>query len=247
MKYPTISQMINKKLYLLLFVFLIGSKVAEAQVLISLILGDKLNSDKLEFGLDGGINWSNISNLEGSNGIRGFHLGFYFNFKLQDNLYLHTGVIVKSPMGARGLSPYPLNDDDLDSVLSTGSVSRKLRYFNVPILLKYKFYDEFFIEAGPQLGLLSKAFDEFTVEVFEKDDLVFKNDIRDQYKRFDAGITGGLGYHLMKGTGMNFGVRYYFGMMDILKDNAGAKQKNSSFYLYAGIPIGAGKESSKGN
>ena len=30
--------------------------------------------------------------------------------------------------------------------------------------------------------------------------------------------------------------------MDILKDNPGSAQRNSSFYLYASIPIGAGEK-----
>jgi hypothetical protein len=229
----------NKFLLVIAMLVTIGMGTAKGQILISLLLGDKLNSDKLEFGLDGGLNWSNIGNLEGAEALRGFHLGFYFDIKLRQKLYLHTGVIVKSPMGAKGLDPYALGDAELDSVLSTASAARKLRYFNVPVLLKYNFYDQLFIELGPQLGLLSKAFDQFEADVFDKKDLVFKNDIRDQYKRFDAGFTGGLGYKLQKGAGMNVGLRYYFGMMDIVKDNPGKTMRNSSFYLYASIPIGA--------
>jgi hypothetical protein len=34
---------------------------ANSQVLISLLLGDKLNSEKLKFGLDGGVNFATIS------------------------------------------------------------------------------------------------------------------------------------------------------------------------------------------
>jgi hypothetical protein len=110
----------------------------------------------LEFGLDGGLNWSNISSLEGVNSKRGFNLGFYFDIKLQEKLFLHTGVIVKSHMGASGLAPYPLGENELDSVLSTGSVTRKLMYFNGPVLIMYKFHGPFFVEFGPQLGLLGK-------------------------------------------------------------------------------------------
>jgi hypothetical protein len=237
----------HKKFYILLVISLLSINISKGQVLISLVLGDKLNSDKLEFGLDGGFNWSNISNLENANVQRNFNLGFYFNIKMKEKLFIHTGVIVKSPMGVKGLNPYSLNDPELDSVLAESSVSRKLRYFNVPVLIKYKFYDQFFVELGPQLGLLSKASDKFSTEVYEKEDLSFTNNVKDDYKKFDAGITGGIGYQLMKGTGMTFGIRYYYGLMDILKDNPGTAQKNRSFYLYASIPIGAGKKSDKAN
>lgn len=227
-----------KKIISILAILISMSSVCYSQVLISLVFGDKLNSDKLEFGLDGGLNWSNISNLEGSDYNRGFNLGFYFDIKMSKKLFLHTGVIVKSPMGSEGLNPYELGNANLDTLYANGNVSRELRYFNVPILLKYKFYDQLYIEVGPQLGLLNKAYDEFNVDVYDEDDLIFTNNTRDQYNRIDAGVTFGLGYRLMGGNGMNIGVRYYYGMVDIVKDNPGSKQLNSSFYIFAGIPIG---------
>jgi len=52
---------------------------ANSQVLISLLLGDKLNSEKLKFGLDGGVNFSNISKIDPSKYHAGFNLRFYFD------------------------------------------------------------------------------------------------------------------------------------------------------------------------
>jgi hypothetical protein len=47
----------------------------------------------------------------------------------------------------------------------------------------------------------------------------------------------------MKGNGMNLGVSYYYGLLDITKDNSGIY--NRSLYLSVGIPIGAGKAKAK--
>jgi len=47
-----------------ILVLLLNGINAQSQVLLSLIFGDKLNSDGLKFGLKGGTNFSNISNLE---------------------------------------------------------------------------------------------------------------------------------------------------------------------------------------
>jgi hypothetical protein len=77
----------HKKFYILLVISLLSINMSKGQVLISLVLGDKLNSDKLEFGLDGGFNWSNISNLENANVQRNFNLGFYFNIKMKEKLF----------------------------------------------------------------------------------------------------------------------------------------------------------------
>jgi hypothetical protein len=136
---------------------------ANSQVLISLLLGDKLNSEKLKFGLDGGVNWSNISNIDPSKYKAHFNLGFYFDFLLKEKTrwYLHTGVLVKSTMGPQGLNPDTIGNEELDTLFVGGVMDRKLSYFNVPILVRYQFKNLLYIEAGPNLGLLYKAYDIF--------------------------------------------------------------------------------------
>ncbi len=220
------------------------SYTANSQVLISLLLGDKLNSEKLKFGLDGGVNWSNISNLDPAKYKAHFNLGFYFDFMLKENTqwYLHTGVLVKSSMGPKGLDTYLTGNANLDSLYVDGTIERKLSYFSVPILIRYKFKNEVFIEAGPNLGLLYKANDYFYTDVKDEEDLTYRLENRDLYNRIDAGVMAGLGFHVLKGTGYNIGMRYYYGLTELMKDNPGDPQRNSSFYLYASIPVGAGEK-----
>lgn len=215
---------------------------AHSQVLISLLFGDKLNSPNLEFGLEGGINFSTISDLQDSKTNVGFNLGFYFDFMLKKNpaWMINTGVIVKSPMGADGLAVYSLNNEALDNVFSGGSVDREIRYFNVPILIKYKFDNNIYVKGGTQLGLLAKAFDKFSNEV-NGEDVVYKNNIRDKIHVVDAGLLLGLGYRLTGGNGMNIGIQYYYGLVPLWKGNIEPNMYNRSFYVTAGIPIGKGK------
>ena len=238
-----------KKLLLLLVPFMLAVNVMQGQVLISLLLGDKLNSPKLKFGLDGGVNFTTLTNSGATKYNAGFDLGFYFDFLLKANKpwYVHTGVIVKSPMGGDGLAPYGLSNADsvaLDSLFANGGVDRKLRYFNVPVLVRYKTKKDLFVEGGIMLGLLYKAFDEFYTEIDNKKDLTFQNKVLSSYKRLDVGVMGGLGYHFSKGTGTDIGFRYYYGLMNIQKDKPEEVkgQHNSAFYLYLAIPIGAGEK-----
>ena len=226
---------------MLLFCF-----AANSQVLISILLGDKLNSGKVEFGLDGGLNWSNIHGLPGANSLTGFNLGFYFDIKLKNPAWMvNTGVIVKSPLGADDLPVYSLNDPHLDSVFTGGSVTRKLRYFNVPVMMKYKFKNNLYVKGGIQLGLRAKAFDEFTNTIQDDEDLKYKLKIKDQFHPLDAGLVFGLGYRLMGGNGMNIGLQYYLGLIDVVIDDASPNQYNRALYLTVGIPIGKGKASKK--
>jgi len=234
------------KKYLLIPVMLAFGFVANSQVLISLLLGDKLNSGKVEFGLDGGLNWSTIHGLPGAKNLTGFNLGFYFDIKLKNPAWmLNTGVIVKSPLGADDLPVYPLNNPELDSAFTGGSVTRKLRYFNVPVMMKYKFKNNLYVKGGIQLGLRSKAFDEFTNTVIDKEDLKYKLEIKDQFHPLDAGLAFGLGYRLMGGNGMNIGLQYYLGLIDVVIDDSSPRQFNRSLYLTVGIPIGKSSKKNK--
>lgn len=215
---------------------------AQSQVLISLLFGDKLNSPFLEFGLEGGANFSTISNQETSGTNLGFNLGFYFDFKSKKNpaWMINTGVIVKSPMGAKGIPVYSLDNEDLDNTFEGGSIDREIRYFNVPILIKYQFKNNIYLKGGPQFGLLARAFDEFSKEV-DGEDVIYKNNIRDKIHVIDAGIAIGTGYHLNIGNGLNITAQYYYGLVPLMKGDSSPNQYNRSFYLTAGIPIGKGK------
>lgn len=218
---------------------------AHSQVLISLIFGDKLNSQFLEFGLEGGINLSDISNLESSGMNPGFNLGFYFDVRSKKNpaWMINTGVIVKSPMGARHIALYSLNDENLDNTFVGGTVNREIRYFNVPILIKYQFKNRIYLKAGPQLGLLASAFDEFSNEI-NKNDVTYKKKIRDEIRVIDAGIAFGTGYHMNIGNGLNITIQYYYGLVPVMKGD-GPNVYNRSLYFTAGIPIGKGKAAQK--
>lgn len=229
-----------KKIFLV-FVIILSAVATQGQVLISILLGDKLNNGNIEFGLDGGVNYMSLPGVEGSSSNPGFNLGFYFDIKTKSKWLFHTGVIVKSPMGAAGITPYSLNNVDLDNAFAGGEVKRNLRYFNVPVMMKRPFNNHFFAEGGFMLGLMNKSFDEFTNTINKSEDLTYKLYNRDNYHPLDAGLIAGVGYRLLGGNGMNLGVRYYYGLVDITIDDTGENVYNQSLYLTVGIPIGAGK------
>jgi Outer membrane protein beta-barrel domain len=220
---------------------------SHGQVIISLLLGDKLNSGKVEFGLDGGLNLSSQSGQPTTNVMPSFNLGFYFDIKLKREPWMiHTGVIVKSNMGTGNLPVYPLGSPDLDNAFAGGSVDRNLNYFHVPFLLKYTFRNHLYLEGGPQFGLMYNGYDIFTNTV-QGNTVTYEKQIREDYHPLDAGMVLGLGYRLMGGNGMNLGVRCYYGLVDVEIDDADPDVANRSFYVTVGIPIGVGKAKERGN
>jgi len=233
-----------KFFYTLLFILF--AYMGQSQVLISILLGDKLNSGKIEFGLEGGWSLANLDGVDPSKGHSNYNLGFYFDFAMKNpSWFVSTGVRVKSTMGAEGIAVYPLNNENLDNVFATGSVTRKLNYFNVPVMMKYMFKNHLYAQAGIQLGLKYKAKDEFLNSVNEDDDLSYTLDIKKQYHPLDGGLCAGLGYRLVKGNGMNLGVQYYYGLVDVRVSDATPDQFNRVLYVNVGIPIGKGKAAAK--
>lgn len=217
----------------------------QSQVLMSLIFGDKLNSPNIEFGLEGGANFSTISNLDDAKYRTDFNLGFYFDFNLKNPSWIfNTGVIVKSTMGANGIDVYSLNNPELDAVFAEGSIKRKINYFNVPLMIKYKFDNNIYLKAGTQLGLLAQAKDVFNQEYFGNN-VEYENNIRDKIHVIDAGLAFGLGYRLKAGSGINLGLQYYYGLVPLLKGDDSPNEFNRSLYVTAGLPIGKGKAAKK--
>jgi hypothetical protein len=230
---------INKKIFIVL-ILAMCSGVVRSQVLIALLFGEKLNSGNLEFGLTGGPGFSRISNFYQTKAKTGLDLGLFFNIKLNNKWYLHPEAVPKFPTGVTKLNPYSLNDANLDSLLSTGDVTRKIKNIALPLLVRYKLKNLLFVEAGPQVGLRTKAKD-----VFESGNLTYENKIEENITRFDFGFDVGFVQRLSKDVrSMSLGVRYYFGLTDIDKLTTGS-QKNKVFQILASIPIGAGKKQVK--
>ena len=83
----------KKHITLLIFIFFIGFQ-GHSQVLISLIFGDKLNSEHIEFGLEGGANFSNLQGVS-SDFKSNFNLGFYFDFDIQRSISRNINTIYR--------------------------------------------------------------------------------------------------------------------------------------------------------
>jgi hypothetical protein len=228
----------------LIFILGVCSSQLHSQVLISLLFGDKLNSEGVEFGLDGGLNFSKISGFEGDDFMRTFNLGFYFDFQLKKSPWsLRTGVMVKSSRGVDGLSTNDLLKIDSSFQFDgDGVYSQKLSYFDVPMMIKYKLKNNFYAEVGGQICLLNKGSIVYEEKEGNRTELI-ETENRDLLNRIDAGFLGGVGYKFRKGKGLTLGVWYYQGLTNVYKAMPG--NTNSALTFKILIPVGAGKKKKK--
>lgn len=233
---------IMKNLLLILSFSLITISSLHAQILITLIFGEALNTENISFGLATGANVTTLTNIGDAKYQSEFNIGFYFDFKIADNFYIHPEVLVKNRVGARNISPYPTSDPDLDELFKDGKVERKISMISVPILAKYRTDNGWGVEGGPQFGLRTKAYDFFTTKVSDLEELELKVDIRDQLVRINAGVAFGLSKKLGRGiAGVTVLARYHMGFVDLYKDNEGDPIQTRGFIVNATVPIGAGK------
>jgi hypothetical protein len=221
-----------------LYLIFLGES-ASSQVLIAVIFGDKLNSGKVEFGLILSPCLTNVTNI-GAAYRTGLDLGLYFNIKLSDDLFFSPELTAKSAFGAGHIAPYPTGNDSLDHLLAGGDVTKKAQGFSMPLKMRYRVIHRLFAEAGLQVDLLfKKSKDEFHSTVNDNP-LDYTKNIKDEFTRFDLGVTGGLIYKIKRDRGMGIGVRYLYGLTDVYKAQPGS-QVNSLWLLNITIPIGAGK------
>lgn len=231
------------KKFLIICTLLFTTYVLNAQVLISLLLGDKLNSPNIEFGLEGGINLTNVYGFENEGSLANFNLGFYFDVRMKNNLYLYTGVQGISGLGMRDLAPSDLEFLEADFYDVEGTYNQKITAFMVPILANYKFNNHFYIEAGPQLGWIYNGWVVFKSEE-ENKDWNIKDYNKDLLNWFNGGIAVGAGYKLLKGEGWTIGIRYYQGLTNVFKDKSGSQ--HHSLHFKVNIPVGVAKTKTEG-
>ncbi len=223
---------------LLIGLFILVTNAVSAQVLIALFFGDKLTNEKLEFGLNVGLNRSSIINLDTSGAGVGLNIGMSFLYKFNDRWQVNPMVYYSFPMGAKGVKVYETTDEDLNEVLESATVQRKIKAFSLPVTVRYKLFNLTYLDAGPQFNWLTKSEDVFTASLFEKDDLTFTSDVSDRYKKIDVGMTLGIAQKIKQTGGVTITARYYNSLFTISKDAQTRNQYNSIFYFGVTIPFG---------
>jgi len=164
-------------------------------------------------GLKGGYNLSAVSfDGDGETGQRhSFHIGFYSESFLNNNVSLQLELLY-SQQG------YEISDGG-------GTYTQKLNYINLPLMLKAYPSDNFFLEAGPQVGYAITHKEEF-----DSSFSLFDTSQEFNPSSFDWGVNFGGGFKT--DTGVSFGVRYHLGLGDIYDEG---KPKNRVWQFSIGF------------
>lgn len=224
----------------ILIILLFGLQTSlRAQVIMSLIFGDKLNNENNLFGIHLDYSLNNMSMSGAQDPLKSFNLGLFYSHKFDENWHMNIDLMAKYRRGAGGIAAYDLEDSSLNSFYTDSELTRKINYFSIPASMRYAFQGTYFVELGPQVSFRLKAQDIFTSDLTQGD-LTLEKDIREQVKRFDFGFVSGIGMYIGKDKVNAFGLRYHGGFSDVMKNYEG-KQNHSQIAIYANLPIGRGK------
>jgi len=231
-----------KKIIFALFIVLLSSQMVKGQAaLLVLIFGEKAASENFYFSLKAGASYSMITNVEEGKNRPGANFGLINNIRLTDRLFLTPEFLPLAPRGVKDVPILTTGDPNLDELLvDPSSTDRKLRYIDVPVLLRYSLTDRLRISAGPQISFLTGASDIYYSEPIEGTTLETEIDIREKISSIDFGGVIDISYMLAKpiaGKGVILYLRYCLGFVDIIKENSGDPFRNSAIQFGAAFPF----------
>ena len=153
------------------------------------------HAQKVIPGFKGGLNVTNLSNLYGDNRLSG-HIGFFLHTSIARD-WAFQPEILYSGQGQR----YWQND---------GRFTWALNYVTIPLMFQYYPVRRFYLEAGPQLGILASA--------RVKGPGGYNADASGGLHKTDATLNLGMGFYANRMAGFYF--RYGLGLSDITdRDN----------------------------
>lgn len=180
-----------------------------------------------KIGVKGGINLSNlyVDDVKDENMKVGLNVGVFAKFPITKGFSIQPEVLYSSK-GAKLT---------YDNLLGSGEYRFNLNYVEVPILAVFNLSKNLNIQAGGYAAYLTSAnIKRLKSGDTEADDIADLD--TDNFKRFDYGLVGGLGFDIQNFT---IGARYNYGLNEIgdggIAGQATKNSKNSAFTFYIGI------------
>jgi|WetSurMetagenome_2_1015567.scaffolds.fasta_scaffold101304_2 outer membrane protein W len=201
--------MTSKKILFILVMITTGWLTTHAQT-----------QDRWSIGPKGGVNFSNVTNVEESQSVTGLVLGLATTYSFNEN----TGLSLEALYSVEGYkAPF---------------TEAHLRYLQVPL-----YFDYFFGKLGDRLR--PKVYAGIVPGFFLGGSLNNLDVNKDYYNKFMFAISGGFGanYRLANRVWLNADLRSYIGMSDIRsKDNQTGDSVNSrNIQITLGVMYGLSK------
>jgi len=206
-----------------------------------LIFGDEAATENFHFSLDAGLNFSSISNLDGSVNI-GANFGLGVFVKINEQWSFVPEFKPVSRRGERGIEELIVSDGGIVDNLESFESRFVLNYIDIPLLFRYEITPVIYAAAGPQVSFRTSA--ELRTEAVSNDELaniIINQDYRDQTKGYDLGFAVEAGYHLVdarEGSGIDIKLRWAPGLTNILDTSVSEREfRTNNLQLILSFPF----------
>jgi hypothetical protein len=226
-------------LFTLICTFTITISYGQA-ALIVLILGDKVATEQFHLSIDGAINLSNFTGIEGSKMGAGVNFGLGTHIKLGEKWHLKPEFKPLSRKKATSINPITTVPGEL--TIKDSKIT--LNYIDIPVLLQYNATPQLYFSAGPQVSFLTGAYQFSTGDLEDGRESTIKIDTKSFFNSVDFSFPVEVGYtvHLAtkKSTSkmdVNIFGRYEYGFLSVFKDPAAGSSKISMFQIGLSLPF----------
>ncbi|KAF2336969.1 porin family protein [Flavobacterium daemonense] len=168
-------------------------------------------TEKVKLGVKAGLNISNLTfdeNAVNSSSRTGFAAGLMAEIPLAKNFAIQPELLY-SQQGMK----FSYSDPDVTNSDYKSTV--KLNYLNIPVMLKYYVAKGFSLQAGPQIGILLKANNEYQDNFLGYENRETLN-LSDYSTGIDTAVNFGLGYQFQNKFYAD--ARYTISYSNVFKD-----------------------------
>jgi len=182
-----------------------------------------------QFGIKAGMNVSSLSTdatLEDQSSKIGFNAGLFMNAPIAENFSIQPEILYNN-LGSKVTKTAEINGSTYRA-----DYARHLDYITVPVMFQYNATPSFYLEAGPEFGLMVSAKDKFKTSQNGNTTATSIADIdTDNFNTFNFGVGLGAGYYFTPNVGLT--ARYTAGLSDIAKDRPSGSDavKNNVFQV----------------
>jgi len=167
-------------------------------------------STQVSFGAKAGVNFATFylseDSAADSKPFVGVHLGGFVNIPLSDKVSFQPELLYSM----QGLK------EEINDPGEKYDGKTAVNYLNVPLNFQFVLVDKLFMEAGPQIGFLLSATNEYTYSYTTggvTTTISDSDDAKEVFKGTDFGFNLGAGYHFTEKLSAN--LRYTFGLSAI--------------------------------
>lgn len=193
-------------------------------LLISITLSAQYDNS---FGIKAGTNYSKftpdfkvagITALD-YQGKLGYYIGAFYNFNISTKYSFQPELLIAN-QGTKIVNG-EISFQDSSGNITIGSIESRLNEFSIviPLVIRFELAENFFLEAGPQVGYALKRREIIKNDpfgFFEEGEESTNSSFVTDFDKFDASLNLGIAFNLVEKLDLN--LRYSFGLIE--RDNS---------------------------